>query len=199
MEGIFFYWFSWIGWIIVTFLWKKSLTRTFLSHFLLLLIIFANISVSIFSHQVNLSFIFLFLLCFYLLKEVHFQKLCYFLIISLCTVAFSTGLRLFLIYDPVIAIFHSTWMLAIVNFIFIQWIVKEKRFRIPLFMMGICQSEIIYSLFLANIYGTQTIGDLFFLDLIAITISFLYVWNSFEKFSSYLSFLVKKRVQSVSK
>lgn len=197
MEGIFFYWIIWLSWITVTFFGKKSMERFFLSHFLLLLIITVKYSINIFSFEINIALLLMLLFSLHKLIEVKFMKLCYFLFATISFIAFATSIRLLYLYDPIIAIIDPIWMKAVLNFIFIAYIIREQAFQIPLFIVGMSLSEIIYSIFLANIYGGQKIGDFVFFDIVAITIFLLFVWNSFANFTVFLSKVTKNKTTSI--
>lgn len=197
MDGILFYWLIWMSWIAVHFFWPKSFLRMWVSHFLLLLIIANNFSLSIFSHQVNVAYVFLLFASMFIFSTLTMRKLCYFIIVLLSFIAFMTSLRLLLIYDPIIVIIHPVWMLTIISFFYMHMFVKQRQFRIPLFLAGMSLSEMIYHLFLANIYGARMFGDLFFFDVVMATICLLYLWNTLEKFVIHFRESVKKRTVSL--
>lgn len=192
MDAIYFYWFSWIGWIIVTFFWDKSKNQFLLGNFILILIMSASLHIDFFSFQITGSYIALLFFSSFLLSKVRKRRLLYYLVISLAIVGLSTGFRLFFIFDPVMVLFDPAWMLSIITFLLVVSIVKDGKYRIPLLITGLCQGELVMSLFLYNIYGTQIIGEPFILDVIIITVVLLYLWQLFEQLTIRLSFTVKK-------
>ena len=57
MEGIFFYWFAWIGWATVTFLMEKQVLRTFYACMLLLCVLFSTTTIHMGAYTFNGTFI----------------------------------------------------------------------------------------------------------------------------------------------
>lgn len=191
MEFAYFYWFSWISWIVVTFFWKKTKVQRLVSWLILVVIIFANVYITVFSYKINVSYLLLLVVSIFIMTKVK-RKFFHCLIASLSIVALSTGIRLFYLYDPIIILFHPAWMLSMIIFFCMILLLKDRQTRIPLFLVSTCLSELVYSLFLANIYGAQTMGSSFFLTTTMITVLFLYVWELFENLTAKRTMLVKQ-------
>src|SRR5690625_754537 len=59
-NGLLFYWFGWLLWIIVTFLMKKTELRTKIACWILIAILSSNVNINIDNYHVSLTFLILF-------------------------------------------------------------------------------------------------------------------------------------------
>jgi hypothetical protein len=181
VEGIYFYWFSWIGWVITTFLMKKSRVRTALSIFILLVIIVSNSTYQITGLSIHASFILLFLFSLLVMTKASGLRVLYYLICSLIISIGYVCFHLFELFDPIWLIFDRKWMLSFVILYLILMLVKDTYHRIAVAMIGVLNGELLYSLILKKFFSEIVIGDFIFLDSFAFIIFFIFLWNSFEK------------------
>ncbi|MEC1716751.1 YphA family membrane protein [Schinkia azotoformans] len=181
MEGIYFYWFSWIGWVITTFFMKKGKVRTTLSFFILFMIIGGDITYHLTGYSIHAPFILLFFFSLvFIAKTKGFMQL-YYLICSLIISIGYVCFHLFELFDPVWLIFDRKWMLSFVILYLILMLVKDPNHRLAVALMGICNGELLYSMILTKFFGGIEIGNFVFLDALAFNILFILIWNSFEK------------------
>ncbi|MFE7062442.1 hypothetical protein ACFVAD_09825 [Sutcliffiella sp. NPDC057660] len=194
-EGLYFYFLSWVGWIIVTFFFAKSQQRFLLSALLLLIIIGSNTFIPVVDFQVSVSFIVLAIMAIILLVKVlkkHFL-LHYF---SICTVALAyVCFKLFEIYDPVWIIFHRTWMLSIILLYLALLLFKSKSERYVFLLTGLLMGELLSIFVLHSVFRYSIIGAFEFLDVFSLTVSGLSVWVFFETVTVYLDGFIQKRVK----
>lgn len=162
-DGILFYWFSWILWIIVTFFMRKGRNRLVFASCILLSIIVSSITISIYSlFTISFTFIVLFLYSLVILANLsnHMKLTFASATISICYIAL-------LIWEKV----SPVWMIfpRIIIFAFIIGfvaIILSNQFyvRIATTLFGMNIGEVIYS-FIWYRYGVlEEVGDLVFLD-----------------------------------
>ncbi|MFN7252186.1 MAG: hypothetical protein ACK4M9_15500 [Anaerobacillus sp.] len=194
MEGIYFYWIFWIGWIYCTFMLDKTRKRIAVTVAILFLIIFSTRHVIINDIIVNCSTLLGLLIGYYFISKSHFTTILYYLSISLILTCSYVSFRLFQLYDPVWVMFNPTIKLAAILILLTLVLIREHQIRIALLLITVAQGEIIYSLFLNSIVGNVVvIGHLESLDIVAITIAVSYLWLVFEKMVALLDDYVKQR------
>ncbi|OEH93470.1 YphA family membrane protein [Bacillus solimangrovi] len=180
MEGLFFYWVSWIGWIIVTFFMNKSSTRTILSYGLLSCIALSNWKITVYSYEISGSYIVL--LCFALGTSYYLSKLqnLYLMIMTLTVTAAFVAFHLFEMFDPIWIIAHRQWLLSGLMFILV-WLMSDMFLqRVLSLVIGMCQGEWLYTMMLYRYSYYGTIGGLKFLDLLTAGLGFLFMLSLAE-------------------
>jgi hypothetical protein len=193
MEGIYFYWFAWIGWIYITFLMDKTRFRLLTSFVLLFSIILSNKEIPLFSLTVNGAILFYLFASYIIVAQKKWSKILYYLCISLILTSSYVAFRLFQLFDPVWVMFHPTFKLSLILLFLTLILIKEQKLRIALVVITVTQGEIVYTLFLNSLVAQFGIGRLESLDIIAITISLSFLWYGFENFVKWLDTYVKQR------
>lgn len=181
VEGIYFYWFSWLGWIITTFLMKKCSERTALSFVILLVIAVSNSTFQAGSVTIRAAFLIILLFSIVLMAKTKGLSLLYYLI---CSLIISIGygcFHLFELFDPVWLIFDRKWMLSFVTLYLTLMLVKNYYYRMTIAMIGFCNGELLYSLILNKFAFAVELGDFPFLDALAVSLLLLSIWNLLEK------------------
>ncbi|WP_246942230.1 hypothetical protein [Bacillus pinisoli] len=192
MEGIWFYWLAWIGWVILTFFWPKGKLRTVLTACLLILIITAHKNIDILQTEASIGFIFLFACNFVLIIHYSYMKLLY-LFISTVIMSFSyVSFHLFKIYDPVWVMFHPSFMVAVLLTYLALLLVKNQKERYIIFLFGLCQGELLYGIIMDYFSFPVIFGALSFFDIAAIGLTCISCWNGFEKLSAAINQSIKK-------
>ncbi|WP_078553258.1 hypothetical protein [Bacillus alkalicellulosilyticus] len=197
MVGIYFYWFIWMFWIGTTFFMEKGKTRTLLSMLLLVVICTATLKVPVLAYDVSVAF----LLCLGIgyaiiaLGNKAWRQL-YLLIVSLIIALVGISFHLFELYDPIIILFHRSWMLGIIYTLLVIALVSNHQQRLSILVVGACQGELMTSLFMDTIYVNRTIGDLAFFEIMMITVMFLVIWQGLENASDKLSKFLSSRVKN---
>lgn len=194
MEGIFFYWLLWIGWIYVTFLMEKTKLRWLLSLTILISIIISNKDIMLFSISINGAILFTLILSYYIISKKIFSKILYYLCTCMILTACFVTFKLFELFDPVWVMFHPTFKLSFILVILVIMLVKEQLLRLATIIIAVGQGEIIYTLFLNSIVTYLGIGSMQSLDIIALTMSFSLIWYSFENFVKWLNSYVKQKI-----
>ncbi|WP_017436771.1 YphA family membrane protein [Saccharococcus caldoxylosilyticus] len=176
MDGIYFYSFFWIVWVIATFFMKKTAWRTMVAAVALITIILSSVSLNIGGFQITLSFLFLFFLsCYYAAKQSR-RKLVY-MAIAVLTVAFAyTSFQLLVFFDPVWIWMDHRWMLAILLVILCFLFYENIQSRLLCLVIGSCQGEMLYSIISQKISFSYIIGSYSFLDTLSLSACCTFIW-----------------------
>ncbi|WP_285766243.1 hypothetical protein [Peribacillus sp. SI8-4] len=149
MEGILFYWMSWIVWVIVMFFIQKTVPYRFdfLFH-LLAVMILAGYKLEISLLSVHLSGIYLFfILCVYI-REHSFLKILE--LISGClivTLAYAS-FQLFALLDPIWLFIKPSYLLCLFLNYLILLLFKNWKHRLLTLLIGLILGDIVYSILL---------------------------------------------------
>lgn len=193
MEGIYFYWIVWISWIYSTFILTKTNERLAISVFLLLVIIFSNKQLTLFTLTFNSTILFCLVSGYLIISQRRWSFILYYLCVSFILTSSFVSFRLFQLYDPVWIIFNPTFKLSIILLFLLLMLVRDQRIRVGLLLITIAQGEILFILFLNNIVTEIPVDQFETLDIIAITIGISYLWFGFEKFVKWLETYTRKR------
>ena len=176
MDGIYFYSFFWMVWVIATFFMKKTAWRTMVAAVALITIILSSVSLNIGGFQVTLSFLFLFFLsCYYAAKQTR-RKLVY-MAIAVLTVAFAyTSFQLLVFFDPVWIWMDHRWMLAILLVILCFLFYENIQSRLLCLVIGSCQGEMLYSIISQKVSFSYIIGSYSFLDTVSLSACCTFIW-----------------------
>ncbi|MBP2240692.1 hypothetical protein J2Z40_001251 [Cytobacillus eiseniae] len=185
MEGIIFYWVSWMVWIMATFFMKKDQLRLKLSWILLVIIIASPHIVPIFQFEISMAGIFLCSIFFYLATKMERLKMVYGCICAFIIMLAYVCFHLFELFDPVWLIFPRNWMLSVMV-VFLALILQEnKRNRMYIIILGSFQGEILYALILSKYSFPYLIASLTFLDTMTIALGLVALWNGIELLASF--------------
>ncbi|CAG9623598.1 YphA family membrane protein [Sutcliffiella rhizosphaerae] len=194
-EAMYFYFLSWVCWIIVTFMMQKSALRTFSSIVLLLIIIGSTSNFSIFSFEVSGSFIVLIIAAIILLvktlKENYFLHYFSITTISLAYVCFI----IYEIFDPVWILINRTWILAFIMVYLTLLLFKKRDERFVFMLCGLIQGELLNSFVLNSVFSYSVMGEISFLAVLFLASAGLGVWLLFATITVHLDSVIQKRVK----
>lgn len=171
MEGLYFYWFSWVFWVVVTFLMKKGKLRTLLAYWILLSIVFSNNYLRIDNISLSVTFILVFLGGFVLLARIIHSFYHLFAAFTL-----MIGYAGFLIWEqlaPVWLFIPRIILLPLILAMLISILTNHLLNRITIGIIGICAGELLYSLLLFSYQITNTVGEKGFFDTLVICLFLL--------------------------
>lgn len=186
VDGIYFYWIAWIGWVFTTFLMKKNQARSVISFLILFILIGSSSTFQFAGFTIRLSFLLLLFISFVVMAKIKGLKLYYYVFSSLIVTIGYVGFKLFELFDPVWLIFDRNWMLSFVIFYLILMLVKEFYNRLIIAIISISNGEILFALILKNFSIPIEIGEFQFFDVLAIIILLIALWRSLEKMAQYL-------------
>ncbi|MDQ0271094.1 YphA family membrane protein [Cytobacillus purgationiresistens] len=186
MEGLTFYWVSWVLWVIITFLLNKNqVLRLPLSIGLLLVIISSSFSIELGGIKVTFASVLLLLTLYILVGRLSKPKMAYALICHLIILLAYVSFLLFELFDPVWVIFDRKWMLSIL-LVYLAIMLHENRLmRVVIILMGAVNGEVLYALIISKFSFPHTVGSLMSLDAIALSVAFVAIWNALEYSASY--------------
>jgi hypothetical protein len=186
MEGIIFYWVSWIFWIMATFfLDRKNKDRAKFSAWLLLLIILSPYTFKVFNVETSTAGVFLMGTVYILASRLERLKRVYFLFCAFIMMMAYVSFHLFELFDPVWVIFSRKWMLAFLLVYMAVLLQKKRVLRLPLILLGGIQGEVLYALILEQYSFPYIIGSLAFFDIMALSASIVAAWSAMQWTASY--------------
>lgn len=172
-DGILFYWFMWIGWVVTTFLIKKNPFRNTVIFILLPGITMSGYNIPFTLGTVNAAFAY-----FLIIGLVHViqsaGELFYYLSVSFIIAVSYVILQIFALYDPA-KLFIDKKYLLIIFLAAVLFLISKRNidlFYIPL--IGIFIGDSLYQLLIFRLSGYLEIGSLFVLDLLASTSMILF-------------------------
>lgn len=178
-EGILFFWASWLFWIIITFLMKKSLIRTFLAYMILLIIIgstfYFYIGPFIFSLAIPI------LVGGSLILMAKQTKTIYYLLSAFTLTICYAALLLWEKISPIWVILPREVLISIIISFLVMVLSDNFVGRISICLFGMLTGEIIYSFILSSYGFQEVVGEKAFLDTLICTLLLLSVLDILNK------------------
>ncbi|MBX9972843.1 hypothetical protein [Cytobacillus firmus] len=177
MEGLIFYWISWMVWIMATFFMdRNNKYRFLLSAWILFFIILSPWTLKILNVETSIGGLFLLISLYIFAGRLKKLSKFYFLFCAFILMMAYVTFHLFELFDPVWVIFSRNWMLSVLLVYMAVLLQKNRMLRLPLVLLGGIQGEVLYALILKKFSFPYTIGSLAFLDIMAISVSISAVW-----------------------
>lgn len=146
MDGVFFYWVSWLVWISVMFFIPNTVAYRFdfLFH-LLATMILVGYTLEFSSYTVHISGIYLFLiLCIYM-RKLSLMKTLEVVIGSIIVALAYASFQLFSLLDPIWLILKAPYLLCILLNYLILMLFKDWKRRMSVLLVGMILGDIVYS------------------------------------------------------
>lgn len=190
MEGLYFYGFAWVIWIITTFLLKKrSRIRLPIACFILLAIIISPYTFQF--KDITVSYLSIFMMLVIFIRIGYFtliKKLYFFLTSLIIAIGYGTFL-LFELFDPIWIIFKREWMLALL-ITYLSVLLQEKlAWRISTVIIGCIYGDIIFAIIIQRFSFPYSIGSMSFLDVCSLASIMLFGWEGIKISINYLESL----------
>ncbi|ASP26698.1 hypothetical protein ACJGE4_11175 [Bacillus velezensis] len=198
MEPFYYYWSMWFLWILATFIFAKTKSRFYVSVFIL-----TNMMASI--HQItayftlNVAYVMFFAAAFVYAASLGMHKRLRNIVIHLTASAAYSFIFLFALYDPVWFIIKPEW--AAVILLTVITLSVEGRFpeRLCLFVLGMCQGELLYAAVIRNIAGAAAVGDYQWLSGCSAGVILLVGLTTYEQLAARISQKSKKQGKGATK
>ncbi|AIU82269.1 hypothetical protein H2N74_11135 [Bacillus velezensis] len=198
MEPFYYYWSMWFLWILATFIFAKTKSRFYVSVFIL-----TNMMASI--HQItayftlNAAYVMFFAAAFVYAGSLGMHKRLRHFVIHLTASAAYGFIFLFALYDPVWFIIKPEW--AAVILLTVITLSVEGRFpeRLCLFVLGMCQGELLYAAVIRNIAGAAAVGDYKWLSGCSAGVILLVGLTTYEQLAARISQKSKKQGKGATK
>ncbi|WP_141433350.1 hypothetical protein [Bacillus sp. 03113] len=185
MEGVLFYWFSWIFWVVTTFFYnKENPNRYKFSFIILMLISLSGFTFSIGMVKVTGAVLFLLFVIYIESFKLGKRKIFLFFMHSFIIMIFFVAFHLIELYDPIWFIFNRNWMLSLFLVVLAAFLEEERHLRILVLFFGSIYGDFFYRLILKNHSISYTIGSLSFLDILTMTSILFIAWNGLYSFIS---------------
>lgn len=174
-DGLIFYWFSWILWIIITFIMNKGCRRTKFACWLLIGLLCSNTYFSFEDYNISLSFLFLF--SGGILLQAKLPGLQYTVFLSLTVMIGYTAVLLWEFLAPVWIILPRFILIPLLLFITLCFLADNIYHRLTAGLTGVCGGEIIYNIIMSSYHFRAEIGDSAFFDQLITLIVLIVCWN----------------------
>ncbi|WP_068671993.1 hypothetical protein [Oceanobacillus sp. Castelsardo] len=178
-EGILFFWTSWLLWIIVTFLMKKSFRRTLLAYWTLLTIIGSSFYFYIGPFVFSLA-IFILLGGTIILMSKQTKTIYHLLSAFTITICYS-ALLLWEKISPIWVILPREILISIIIGYLVTILSYNFRGRISICLFGMLTGEMIYSFILSGYGFQEVVGEKAFLDTLIYALLLLTVLDILHK------------------
>ncbi|MDN4527617.1 YphA family membrane protein [Fictibacillus fluitans] len=186
LDGIFFYWFTWIGWAYCSFLMKACPQRTIYSMMLLMMVILQGFTIRAGNLLLHFSFAFLLVSCFMSVFRLRFKGVISFVFYS-CLVALAyNAMLLFSLYDPVWIVVEVKWMLAGALFLLSLFLMRDTGMRPYMLGAGMALGETVYHFIIKKLALTLELGSLSFFDVLSMSVALCFAWEGLHQFSAYV-------------
>jgi hypothetical protein len=196
MDGIYFYWFAWIGWVFCTFILPKSKIRTAMAFFCILILFLSNSNLSIAGLEVKASYFIVLLYSYFFLGRLTFKSFWYYLIISFVITLSYVTFYIYALFDPAWLILDWKWMLAAIIFLLSFFLVSDPLYRIVTLVVGMCHGDVVYKLLIQNLNPDMKIGSFPFLDVVSICVMVAFATYLFEHLTININLLMNKMIGS---
>lgn len=188
MEGLYFYWLAWIGWILATFFMNKdNPLRMKFAVVLLAVIIAAPYKANFLIFDYHLSAIVIAFFVFFETRRIKLVSFLYLFLSSFIIMLAYTSFLMFELFDPVWVLFDRKIMLGAAGFYLALLLHKDKHFRMLALISGFMQGEFLYAAILWRFDFPYTAGSMAFLDLLSISVGLLLAWSAVETMIAVIS------------
>ncbi|MBT2682046.1 hypothetical protein [Bacillus sp. ISL-37] len=188
MEGLYFYWLAWIGWIWTTFFMNKdNPLRLKWTAMLLAVILAAPFTVDVFIFELHLS---AFAIAFFIFWETRRKKtgsFLYLFLTSFIIMLAYTSFLMFELFDPVWVLFDRKIMLGAAGFYLAVLLHKDGHDRILALISGFSQGDILFSAILWKFNFPYAAASMVFMDILFISLGLLIAWSAIESIIAVMS------------
>lgn len=188
MEGVYFYWLAWIGWVWTTFFMNKDNPLRLKWAIMLLAVIFvAPFTVNVLIFELHLS---AFAVAFFIFSETRRKKTGSFLYLFLSSFIIMlayTSFLMFELFDPVWVLFDRKIMLGALGFYLAVLLHKDRNDRILALVSGFLQGDILFSAVLWKFNFPYAAASMAFMDILFISLGLLLAWSAIESLIAFMS------------
>lgn len=172
-DGILFYWFMWMSWVVSAFLMRKGKSRNQCVLITLFGIILSGINLHFSVGSMNAAFTFFLLIG--LIHVIRYSHQLFFFVTSSFIVATAyVSIELFALYDPAKLFLNKKIILLIFLTLLTITLARSKKDLFSLFAIGLFIGDAAYQFIILRLAGKVEIGSLYVLDLFASTSTVLF-------------------------
>lgn len=195
MEGVYFYFFSWFGWILVTFFMNKSTMRLVYAIVLLFTIIISQTVITFGEFRIWIGAFFLLFIGIIGISRLSMWKKLYYAVCSTIVGMVYATVHLIELYDPIWIVINHTWFLSILLAYISYVLVRLPVERIFVLCVGAVQGEILITAALEPYGFHEEFGSLLFLDAVACAVFLLCVLSAILKGLAFIEPFKQKQVR----
>ncbi len=195
MEGSYFYFVAWMGWIVTTFFLRKDEIRWKVSAVILMFIICSQITVSIASFTISVNALILGVISFLGVALYSIWKKVYALLSALIIAMLYTSFHLLEVYDPIWIVIDRTFMLSGTLVYASILLHRDRLLRLCSLYAGALQGEILVTFIFRRLHFPYEFGSLTFFDIIAVSTLLVMLMFYIVKISAYRGLFRKKHVK----
>lgn len=192
MDGSYFYFVAWMGWIVVTFFMKKESIRWKISAVILVFIICSPINMSIASFTVSVNALLLSIISFLGITLYSFWKKLYAVLSALIIAMLYTSFHLLEVYDPIWIVVDRIFMVSGALVYASVLLHGDRLLRLCSLYVGMLQGELLVTFIFRKLHFPYEFGSLAFFDIIAVSTLFMVILYCIAKASVYTEQLKKK-------
>ncbi|WP_440603190.1 YphA family membrane protein [Bacillus sp. GB_SG_008] len=195
MEGSYFYFLAWMGWIVATFFLKKDTFRLCVSAAILIFISCSQTVISISSFTISVNALLLGGISFVGIAVYAVWKKIYTLLCALIIAMLYTSFSLIELYDPIWIVINRTWMLSGILVYTSILLHRDRLLRIWGLYVGALQGELFVAFVLKSFNFPYQLGSLQFFNMIAVSTMFFSLLYSVGKIMTYTGQFKQKQVK----
>lgn len=188
MEGLYFYWLAWIGWVWTTFFMNKDHPmRLRWTAFLLAAILTAPLTVELLIIEVHLSALAIASFIFIETRRKKAGSFLYLFLSSFIIMLAYTSFLMFELFDPVWVLFDRKIMLGASGFYLAVLLHRERQDRILALVSGFLQGDLLFSAILWKFKFPYAAASMAFMDILFISLGLLLAWSAIESMIAVIS------------
>lgn len=146
MEGLFFYWISWIVWVCTMFFVPKKVSfRFYLLFHLLGIMVFSRYILTIYSFSIQLSGLYMFFIICIKIRKYPLLKTVGVILNSFLVAIAYASFQLFVLLDPIWVMMEPVYLQCLFLNYLVLLLAKEWRIRVVILILGMIIGDIVYS------------------------------------------------------
>ncbi|MEC2058870.1 MULTISPECIES: YphA family membrane protein [Bacillus] len=197
MEQFYYYWSMWFLWVLTTFIIQKTKRRFAVSVFILTNIILSIHDIALYF-SLNAAYMMFFVCgCVYAgyLGMYRFR----YILVCLTLVAAYAFVYLFALYDPVWFIIKPEWAAVILIVLLTASVERNFEKQLALFVLGMCQGELVYSFVIQKLAGALAVGGFQWLNACSAGMILLFGISKYEQLASQIGQKSKRSNKGATK
>lgn len=187
----------WFLWVLTTFIFEKTKRRIAVSVFILTNIILSIHDIALYF-SLNAAYLMFFVCgCVYAgyLGMYRFR----YIMVYLTLVAAYAFVYLFALYDPVWFIIKPEWAAVILIVLLTASVERNFEKQLVLFVLGMCQGELVYSFVIQKLAGAMAVGGFQWLNACSAGMILLFGISKYEHLASQIGQKSKRSNKGATK
>ncbi|KAF1679812.1 MULTISPECIES: hypothetical protein [Bacillus] len=182
MEQFYYYWSMWFLWVLTTFIFEKTKKRYAVSVFILTNMILSIHDFTLYF-PLNAAYLMFFVCGCVYAGYLRMYRIRY-LMACLTLVSGYAFVYLFALYDPVWFIIKPEWTAVILLVLLTASVERTFEKQLALFVLGMCQGELVYSFVIQKLAGVLAVGGFQWLNACSAGMILLFGISKYEQLAS---------------